>query len=68
MKYCPKCKSCLYPIDEEYMAERGMCSYCCTYTHRLTSEDIKKLRDKKRQRVTLDDATTAAIVGPYKRW
>ena len=29
--YCPKCKSRLYPIDEEYMKKYGKCSYCVTY-------------------------------------
>lgn len=29
--YCPKCKSKLYPIDEKYMKEHGVCSYCVTF-------------------------------------
>jgi len=67
MKYCPKCKSLLYPIDEEYMAERGICSYCCTYDHRLRGDDFKKLKEKQ-DKVTFDDATEASIIGPYKKW
>lgn len=31
MAYCPKCKSLLYPQDEQYMSAVGVCSYCVTY-------------------------------------
>lgn len=46
MEYCPKCKSLLYPIDEKYIEEHGVCSYCITYNHRLERDDFKWLRKR----------------------
>jgi hypothetical protein len=31
MTYCPKCKSRIFPGDEEYLNVAGVCSYCVTY-------------------------------------
>jgi len=31
MKYCPKCKSKLYPYDSTDMEKYGICSYCTTF-------------------------------------
>lgn len=41
------CKSLLYPVDEEYMREFGICSICCTNDYRLGRDDFKKLKDKQ---------------------
>ena len=30
-EYCPKCKSKLYPIDEDYIIKYNKCSYCVTW-------------------------------------
>ena len=32
--YCPKCKSRLYPADDEPMKKYGVCSFCVTYNKR----------------------------------
>ena len=29
--YCPKCRSKLYPVDDEYMKKYGLCSYCISF-------------------------------------
>lgn len=31
MGYCPKCKSQLYPDDQQYIAAAGVCGYCVTW-------------------------------------
>lgn len=30
--YCPKCKSKLFPEDDNYIKVTGVCSYCVTYS------------------------------------
>ena len=32
--YCPKCHSRLYPVDDKPMREKGVCSYCVTYSRK----------------------------------
>lgn len=29
--HCPRCRSRLYPIDADYMAQHGICSACVTW-------------------------------------
>lgn len=41
--YCPKCRSRLYPVDEEYMRKHGVCSYCVT-VQKLNRPKPKKKR------------------------
>lgn len=48
MKYCPRCKSRLFPIDEDYIREHGKCSYCCTYPAVKRYMNMVKEGDKKR--------------------
>ena len=40
--YCPKCNSKLYPLDEKYMREFNMCSYCVTYSKTYNKEIVRK--------------------------
>lgn len=39
MVYCPKCGSQLYPIDEKYIKEYGVCSYCVTYRRKSNERE-----------------------------
>ena len=57
--YCPKCKSRLYPQDEEYMMATGFCGYCVTMNNNklllATYQDYierkkSNLEHKKRRR------------------
>jgi len=34
LKYCPKCYSKLYPVDDKPMQQLGVCSYCTQRTER----------------------------------
>lgn len=52
--YCPRCKSRLYPADEESMNAVGVCSYCTTYDttpdKRLAGKlaDYRKAKEEER--------------------
>lgn len=37
MKYCPKCKSKLYPADEKHIEKYGICSYCTTFWKKVAN-------------------------------
>lgn len=44
--YCPKCKSRLYPIDNDYIIKTGVCSYCVTYDN-TPDQRFRKLYKEK---------------------
>jgi DNA-directed RNA polymerase subunit M/transcription elongation factor TFIIS len=46
--YCPKCKSRLYPGDEDYMDAVNVCSGCVSYG----SADLKKRYNAYMDRIT----------------
>ena len=47
--YCPKCKSKIYPLDVDYLAKYGVCSYCVTYKKKenIHEQEIRKDSEKK---------------------
>lgn len=47
MSYCPKCKSRLFPQDDEYIANAGVCSYCVTNDSTPDKRFAKKWNEYK---------------------
>lgn len=52
--YCPKCKSRLFPGDQESISLVGVCSYCTTWDKRFREalqakkEELAKTKKKRR--------------------
>ena len=46
-EYCPKCSLRLYPLDKEYIIERGMCFDCVVRKDKNDEENSKEIEDSR---------------------
>ena len=53
--YCPKCKSKLYPDDEEPMEAVGVCGGCVSYDNTPDKRLQKKLEEYKSKKAKRKD-------------
>lgn len=48
-RHCPKCKSRLYPADDQSMATAGLCSYCAGQAERAARQAAEAESDAHRE-------------------
>ena len=67
--YCPKCRSRLFPADEEYMKAAGVCGDCVAYDkspdHRYRMKYLAYLEQQKNP-TKKDPVVTAQVQAPTK--